>query len=686
MKQYEAKDIRNIVLTGHANSGKTSLTEALLFRAGATDRLGKIADGTTVCDYDPEEIRRKTTVSLTVAPMEWKNRKFNLIDVPGLFDFEQGLREGMRAAETALINISGKSGVNVGTEKAFELASERQLARFFFVNKLDSDHADFYRVLTQLKTEFGPAVCPLVVPFVQDHRVQCYVDMLEYKAYRYENGKAIDVPIPDMGERLEGLRTAIYEAVAETSEEAFEQYFSGEAFTPEQLINGLSAGVRNGTIYPVFCGASQTTDGVDMLLKGLAWLAPTAEKGAELTASGDELPVDASGKAAAMVFHTVSDPFVGKLSYIKVISGRITPDTTLLNPRTGAQEKPGKLIFLRGKRQEDTDCIPAGDIGAIAKLQRTATGDTLCAPDAPVELETIVPAHATLCMAVLPRSKGDEEKIAQGVARMMEEDPVLRLENNQETHQLLLYGLGDQHLDVVASRLKSRFGVDVTLEKPRVAYRETIRKKVAVQGRHKKQTGGHGQFGDVWIEFEPCDCDGLEFGERVVGGAVPKGFFPAVEKGLRDCIAHGSLAGYPVVGVRATLYDGSYHPVDSSEMSFKMAATLAYKAGMPQANPVLLEPIGTLLVEVPDANMGDIIGEINKRRGRVLGMNPTRRGYQQIEAEAPVAEMSDFTTFLRQAAQGRGSYTFDFVRYEEAPPAVVQKVVAEARSGDAAES
>ena len=681
MKQYEAKEIRNIVIAGHANSGKTSLAEALLYSTGTTDRLGKVADGTTVCDFDPEEIRRKTTVSLTVAPIEYKNQKINLIDTPGLFDFEEGMAEGMRAAGTALINISGKSGVNVGTEKAFDAAGERGIARFFFVNKLDSDHADFYKVLTQLKTEFGPAVCPLVVPFVQDHKVQCYIDVLEYKAFRYENGKPKPVPLPDMGERLDGVRTAIYEAVAETSEEAFEKYFSGEAFTPEELIVGLSSGVRSGSVYPVYCGATQTMDAIDMLLKGLMWMAPTAaQKHAEVTADGDEIQVSKDGDTAAVVFRTVYDPFVGKLSYFKTVRGVVRPDMMLLNPRTGAQEKIGKLIWVRGKKQEDAECVPAGDIGAVAKLQGTATGDTLCAPDRPVVLEGVHEPNAPLCMAILPKNKGDEEKIAQGIAKMMEEDPVIRLENNKETHQMLLYGVGEQHLDVIACRLKSRFGVDVTLEKPRVAYRETIRKKVAVQGRHKKQTGGHGQFGDVWIEFEPCDCDGLEFAERVVGGAVPKGFFPAVEKGLRDCIVHGPLAGYPVVGLRATLYDGSYHPVDSSEMSFKMAATLAYKAGMPQANPILLEPYGTLKVTVPDSSMGDIIGEINKRRGRVLGMTPGKAGYQVIEAEAPSAEMYDFSTFLRQTAQGRGSYTFEFVRYEEAPPMVVQKVVAEAKA------
>jgi elongation factor G len=679
VKQYAAKDIRNIVLAGHANSGKTSLVEALLYCTGNTDRLGKISDGNTVCDHDPEEIRRKTTVALTVAPAEWKNHKYNFIDTPGLFDFAQGINEGMRAAETALITVSGKSGVSVGTERAFTMAGNRNMARVFFVNKLDSDHADFYKVLTQLKTKFGPAVCPLVVPYVKDHKVQCYIDLLEYRAFSYVNGKPTLVTMPDMGERLEGLRTAIHEAVAETSEEAFEKYFSGEDFTPEELMVGLSAGVHNGTIYPVFCGATATTDGIDLLLKGLEWLIPSAEqKGAETDVDGNELTVDENAPAAAIVFRTVSDPFVGKLSYFKVVSGCIRSDMTLMNSNTGGQGKIGKLLITRGKKQEDADCIPAGDIGAVAKLGHTSTGDTLCAPERKVVLEGVPAAKAPLCMAILPKKKGDEEKIASGLNRLMEEDTVLRYETNHETHQMLLYGMGAQHLDVTACRLKSRFGVDVVLQLPKVAYRETIRKKVAVQGRHKKQTGGHGQFGDVWIEFEPCECDGLEFAERVVGGSVPKNFFPAIEKGLRECIQQGPLAGYPVVGLRATLYDGSYHPVDSSEMAFKMAASLAYKSGMPQAKPVLLEPFGTLRVSIPDENMGDIMGEVNKRRGRVLGMHPDKPGYQMVEAEAPVAEMYDFLTFLRQTAQGRGMYSFEFVRYEEAPPQVVAKIVAEA--------
>ena len=685
MKQFSAKNILNIALAGHSGAGKTSIAEAMLYLSGASERRGKIAEGNTVCDYDAEEIRRQASVSAAVAPLEWKNRKINLIDAPGLFDFEGGLREAVRAADSVLIAVSGKDGAAVGTEKAFAAASARGLAKMFFVNGLCDESARFYRVFEDLKAKFGPSICPVVVPFIVDGQANIYVNILEYKAYDYSGGAPVEVKMPDMGDRLEGLRTAIYEAVAETSDEMFEKYFSGEAFTPEEVIVGVSSGVRAGTITPVFCGDAMLMRGMEQLLDGLTWLAPcAADKSAEIGADVDgnpvELSVNEDGAAAAIVFKTIADPFVGKISFLKVIAGKVSQDAQLADMRTGNTERIGKVVVMRGKKQEDAGCIPAGDIGAVLKLTGVNTGDTLCSPARKVVLDGIDYPVPPLAMAVAPKHKGDEDKVAQGILRLAEEDPTIKFTNNVETHQMVISGLGEQHLDVVVSKLKSKFGVDVTLEKPRVAYRETIRKKVQVQGRHKKQTGGHGQFGDVWIEFEPCDSEGLEFGERVVGGSVPKGFFPAVEKGLRDSIARGPLAGYPVVGLRATLYDGSYHPVDSSEMAFKTAASLAYKAGMPQAAPVLLEPIGTLKATVPDANMGDIMGEVNKRRGRVLGMEPAGDGQQVVEADVPMAEMHDFTTFIRQVTQGRGSFTFTFARYEEAPSNVAQTVIEEAKN------
>ena len=685
MNQYQAKNIINLAVAGHGGAGKTSLAEAMLYLAGVSDRRGKVGEGNTVCDYDPEEIRRKASISAASAPLEWKNKKINLLDAPGLFDFEGGMCEAMRAADTALIVVSGRDGVAVGTEKAFAAAEKNGLAKIFFVNGLCDESARFYRVFEDLKANFGPSVCPVVVPFIQDGQANIYINLLEYKAYDYSGGKPVAVAMPDMGDRLEGLRTAIYEAVAETDDELFEKYFAGEPFTPEEVIVGVSKGVKSGTITPVFCGDALLMRGMEQFMDGLCWLAPSAEEkageiGLDVDGSPVELSVNEDGAAAAIVFKTVADPFIGKLSYVKVVSGKISTDSQLVNMRTGNTERVGKTVMLVGKKQVDVKYIGAGDIGAIPKLTATNTGDTLCSPTRKVTLDGVEYPNPTLRMAIVPAKKGEEDKVAQGMMRLSEEDPTLQFSTNNETHEMILSGLGEQHLDVAVSKLKSKFGVDVTLKKPKVPYRETIRKTVQVQGRHKKQTGGHGQFGDVWIEFSPCDSEGLEFGERVVGGSVPKGFFPAVEKGLRECIQKGPLAGYPVVGLSAVLYDGSYHPVDSSEMSFKTAAALAYKAGMPQANPVLLEPIGHLKATVPDANMGDIMGEVNKRRGRVLGMEPAGHGRQTVEAEVPMAEMHDFTTFIRQCTQGRGSFTFGFERYEEAPSNVAQKVIEEAKA------
>ena len=684
MKQYDAKKIFNIAIAGHSGSGKTSVAEAMLYVAKASDRLGKISDGNTVLDYDQEEIRRQTSILTAVAPLEWKNYKINLIDTPGLFDFEGGVREGMRAADTAMIVVSGKNGVNVGTEKAVKAADKAGLSKVFFVNGLCDESARFYRVFETLKAEFGPSVCPVVVPYIVDGQANCYINLLEYKAYLYEDGKMTQTTMPDMGDRLEGLRTAISEAVAETSDEMFEKYFSGEDFTPEEIIVGVSQGVKSGAIIPVFCGDAQNTFGIDQLLNGLTWLAPAAaDKGEEIATDQNgepvELAVNENGATAALVFKTVADPFVGKLSYFKVISGKLSPDTPVVNMRTGEQERINKVMIICGKKQEEVPYIGAGDIGAVAKLQNTKTGDTICSPARRVTLEGIEYPEPCYSMAIYPKTKGEEDKVAQAVMKIMEEDPTYRFENNTETKQMIVSGLGEQHLDVLVSKIKSKYGVEVRLEVPKIAYRETIRKKVTAQGRHKKQSGGHGQFGDVWIEFEPSDCEDLEFAERVVGGAVPKGYFPAVEKGLRECIKKGVLAGYPVVGLKATLYDGSYHPVDSSEMSFKMAAAIAYKNGLPNASPTLLEPYGELKAVVPDSNMGDVMGEINKRRGRILGMTPAEDGMQQIDAEVPMAEMHDFATYIRQATQGRGSFTFEFVRYEDAPANVAQKVIESAK-------
>lgn len=685
MKQYLAARIRNIALTGHSDSGKTSLAEALLFKAGASDRLGKTSEGNTVCDFDPEEIKRKVSVCTAVAPFAWGSTKINLIDTPGLFDFAGETAQGVRAAESLLIAVSGKSGVDVGTEKAYKMAKDLSKATLFFVSKLDVEHSDFYKVFEELKSTFGPSVCPIVVPYVEDQQVKCYINLIDMKAYTYDDkGEAHEVDMPDFGHRLDGLTAAVSEAVAETDESLFEKYFSGEQFTRDEIIRGVHTGVTNGSISPVLCGCSTNLQGIDMLLDCIVDLLPSPwEKGAEVAVDAEgepvEVPCTDEAPLAAYVFKTIADPFVGKLSYVKVISGKLAADSAPINSRTGQPERLGKIIYIRGKKQEDTAYITAGDIGAVTKLAATETGDALCDPKKVLSFDPIYFPHPCLTMAIKAEAKGDEAKIASALQRLMEEDPTLAYENNAETHQQLISGLGEQHLDVLVSKLKNKFGVSVSLEVPRVAYRETIRKKVKVQGKHKKQSGGHGQFGDVWVEFEPTVGDDLVFEEKVFGGAVPKSFFPAVEKGLQDCVKHGVLAGYPVVGLKATLVDGSYHPVDSSEMSFKMAASLAYKAGMPQASPVLLEPIGNLKVYVPDSNTGDIIGDLNKRRGRVLGMNPANDGLQEIEADVPMSEMSDFATAIRSMTQGRGYFTLEFARYEQLPSNLEAKVIEEAK-------
>ncbi len=685
MRQYLAGKIRNIALAGHGGSGKTSLAEALLFKTGELDRLGKVADGNTALDFDPEEIKRQASVSSSMYPFTWGSVKINLIDTPGLFDFAGGMYEGVRAAESVVINLSAKDGVEVGTHKAYDLAGKMGKARMFFVGKMDVEHADFYKVLEELKAAFGPTVCPLVVPFASGDKAECYINLVENKAYTYDaKGTPKETTMPDFAHRLEGLQGAISEAVAETDEALFEKYFSGEAFTRDEIIAGIHKGVKSGSITPVLCGSGVTLEGIDMLLDSIVDHLPSAYESAGEVAesdSGEPVEIVCTDEAplAAYIFKTVADPFVGKLNYVKVVAGKLSSDITPINSRTGQPERLGKIIYVKGKKQEETAFLTAGDIGAITKLSETVTGDSLCDSKRVVSFQKIQFPRATLSMAVRVKKKGEEGKVAGGLARLMEEDPSIAFEQNPETKQQLISGLGEQHLDMVASKLKSKFGVEIDLIAPRVPYRETIRKKVKVEGKHKKQTGGHGQFGHVWIEFEPYDGEALLFETNVFGGSVPKNYFPAVEKGLQDAIKRGVIAGYPVVGLKATLLDGSYHPVDSSEMAFKTAASLAYKAGMAQAGPVLLEPIGNVKVAVPDSNTGDVMGELNKRRGRVLGMHPVEGGLQEVEGEVPMSEMHDFTTFLRSVTQGRGNFVLTFERYEQLPAQLEDAVKEDAR-------
>ena len=682
---YANKDIRNILVAGHAGCGKTTLIEALLFSTDPEmQRAGTVQDGNTVCDFDPEEQKRHASLAAAVAPVEYDGVKLNFIDAPGLFDFELGMYEGIQAAESVLITVSARSGVTVGAEKAFHLAEKHGKSKMIFVNKTDLENANYYKILENLKTKFGPSICPCVVPVRQDDGTILYVNLFSQKAFKYESGKQVQVELPEMGHRLEGLVAAMSEAVAETDDELMEKFFSGEPFTTEEIVNGLAKGCRSGAITPVFCGSAVNQQGLDMLLYNLKVLLPSpADAPAVLAedAAGEpvEVACDEAGPLVAYVFKTVADPFVGKLSYVKVVSGTLKSDSALVNARTGEAERMGKLLYVKGKKQTDTTVIGAGDIGAVTKLPAAQTGDTLCEAGRVVKLPAPAFPTPTLSMAIRVAKKGDEGKIGAALARLMEEDPTLTYRVDTETGQQIISGLGEQHLDVVVAKLKAKFGVDVELTVPRVGYRESVRKKCKAQGRHKKQTGGHGQFGDVWIEFEPCDSEELVFEEKVFGGSVPKNYFPAVEKGLRQAAEHGVLAGYPVVGLKATLLDGSYHPVDSSEMAFIMAAKLAYKAALPEAGPMILEPVGTLKAHVPADNTGDVMGDVTKRRGRVLGMNPDEDGLQVVEAEVPMAEMQDFTTFMRQLTQGRGHFTLEFARYEPLPTNLEGKVIEEAK-------
>ena len=688
MKKYDSTKIKNIAIAGHAGSGKTSLTEALLYKSGATDRLGKVLDGNTVSDYNAEEIKRKCSIYTSLATLETDDLKVNILDTPGLFDYEAGMVEGISASGCVMITVSGKSGVKVGTHKAYDYAVEHGKPRMFVVTKLDDDNANFNNVLTELKAEFGPTVCPVVVPVIADRKIVSYVNLIEMKAYKYDDkGNAVETDMPtadvaaNMEYRIDGLVEAVSEAVAETDEALFEKFFSGEAFTQKELIDGIHKGMNEGIITPVTCVSSTTMAGIDMLMKEISLLLPAPTdlkpKAAE-DKDGNivDVALDADAPLSALVFKTVADPFVGKMSYIKVLSGVLKTNGEVVNATTGETEKVGKLVSLCGRKQTEVAEAVAGDI-VVATKMNVNTNDTICDSSRVVKFEAVTYPNPCYKMAVKAKAQGDESKISNAISRLLEEDLTLSYAQDENTLEQILSGLGEQHLASALSKLKNDFGVEVELSVPKIPYKETIKKKVKVQGRHKKQSGGHGQYGDVWIEFEPCISDELIFEEKVFGGAVPKNFFPAVEKGLQECVKKGVLAGFPVVGLKAILVDGSYHPVDSSEMAFKMAATIAYKEGLPQAEPMLLEPIGALNVTVPDDNTGDIIGELNKRRGRVLGMTPAeKKGMTEVTAEVPLSEMADFTMLLRQMTQGRGFFTLEQERYDQLPSNLVAEVIA----------
>ena len=669
---YASKDIRNIALLGHGGNGKTSLAESILFLTGATDRLGSSAAGNSVSDYDPEEIRRQISISASTMYTEYQKTKINIIDTPGYFDFAGEVAQALRVADIGIICVSAKDGLNVGAEKAWKALSDAGLPRAIYISKVDEEHADFYKAFEQLREKFGPSLSPMSAPIMSGTKVTGLVDILARKAYKYEGKNRSEIPMPaDMADRVEEMYSEIAENAAGTSEELMDKYLETMELSAEEIYGALGTGIADCEITPVFCGSAATGLGTVVLLDAVKNFFPYPREGGKL--------VDAAGPAKAIVYKTISDQF-GKFSLFKVISGKVTPDMTLVNARSGAQEKLGHIYYMQGKKTVEVQEIGCGDIGAVSKLSDTKTGDTLCdgkAVEAAPGIEYAVPCYS---MAIAPKTKGQEDKVAQGLARLGEEDRSFTITNNAETKQMVIAGAGDIHLDVLCSKLKNKFGVEVELSPARVPYREKIRKPLKAHGRHKKQSGGHGQFGDVWIEFEPQEeQEDMIFAENVFGGSVPKNFFPAVEKGLRECCQKGVLAGYPMVYLKATLYDGSYHPVDSSEMAFKTAAGLAYKE-LINASPVILEPIGLLKVTIPDANMGDIMSDISsKRRGTVMGMN-AEGGMQTVEAEVPMAEMSSYAIDLRSMTQGRGSFTLEFVRYAEAPANVQQKIIDEAKA------
>lgn len=688
MKNYDNAHIKNIAIAGHSGSGKTSLCEALLYKAGVTDRLGKTADGNTVSDYTPIEISKKCSIYTSLSYYEKDGVKVNILDTPGLFDYASGMIEGVYAADCVLIAVSAKSGIHVGTRKAYDCAVEHKTPHMFVVTKIDDENANFSNVLTKLKTEFGSTVCPLVVPLIKDSKIVSYYDLLSMKNYKYgPKGELLDAGEPEPTYRIDGLIEAMAEAVAETDEELMMKFLEGEKLTHEELVNGVHNGIASGMITPVTCISAANLQGADLLIDHIAKLLPSPhEMGSKkaVDASGNEVKVEYKENApmSAFVFKTVADPFVGKMSFIKVVSGKLESGKEVTNATTGSTEKVGKLLNLMGKKQVEVPYATSGDIVVATKMS-VNTNDTICDASRIVSFEKLTFPRPCYSLCVKAKSQGDESKISNAVQRLLEEDLSLSYKQDETTFEQILSGLGEQHIESTLAKLKTGFGVDVITSTPKVSYKETIRRKVKVQGRHKKQSGGHGQFGDVWIEFEPCDSDELVFAENVFGGAVPRNFFPAVEKGLQECMKKGVLAGFPVVGVKATLVDGSYHPVDSSEMSFKLAASIAFKEGMKQAQPVLLEPIDSLEVTVPDANTGDMMGELNKRRGRVLGMNPAhKKGLTTITAEVPESEVHDFAMLVRQMTRGMGEFTLEKLRYDQLPAALVDSVIAQFKVDD----
>ncbi len=684
MKVYRTDEIRNVVLLGHGGSGKTSLVEAMAYVSGATNRLGTIDGGNTISDFDKEEQKRKFSTSTSLVPIEWEKAKINILDTPGYFDFIGEVEEAVSAADAAVIVVSGKAGVQVGTEKAWELCDKYNLPRMVYVTEMDVDDASFRQVVADLTEKYGKVIAPHFAPIRENEKLVGYVNVIKNAARRYTGlGMKEECEIPEYSKpNLQLYREKLLEAVAETSEAFMERYFEGDEFSVEEIRSAMRTEVMNGDIVPVAMGSNVQAQGVANLLSDIVRFFPSPEyrECAGINRKTNEIFVanyDFAMPKSAYVFKTMVDPFIGKYSFVKVCSGVLKGDDLLYNAESDAEAKAGKLYTLVGNKPVEVSELFAGDIGAIAKLGTTKTGDTLSTKNTPVSYGKTEYSKPYTYMKYVVKAKGDEDKVSQALSRMMAEDVTLKVVNDSENRQSLIYGMGDQHLEVVVSKLEDRYKVGITLEQPKVAFRETIRKNSDVDTKYKKQSGGHGQYGHVKMRFEPSGD--LEtpyvFEEEVVGGAVPKNYFPAVEKGLQESVLKGPLAGYPVVGVKAVLYDGSYHPVDSSEMAFKTATIQAFKKGFMEATPVLLEPIATLKVKVPDDYTGDVMGDLNKRRGRVLGMDPVAGGYQIVTADIPMTGLFGYCTTLRSMTGGRGTYSYEFARYEQAPADVQEKEI-----------
>lgn len=696
MKVYKTQDIRNIVILGHGGCGKTTLVEAMAHATGITQRQGKVDDGNTISDYDKEEIKRKFSISTSIVPIEWDYWKINLLDTPGYMDFIGEAEEALAAADGAIIVVSAKAGVEAGTERAWRYCEKYEIPRAIFVTDMDDEHADYMRVVEQLRELYGKKIAPFHLPIKENDKFVGAVNLVKMEGRRFvASGKWEPMDIPDnISGELDPCREALMEAVAETSEELMDKYFGGETFTVDEMVDALRQNVNEGNVVPVQCGSGLLGYGIVNLIQTCVEFLPSPMRDHIKIIGSDprtdktyNVDYDSRRPFSAYVFKTIVDPFIGKYSLVKVCSGELKADSVVFNYEKDAEEKVSKLFVLRGKENIEVPELKAGDIGAIPKLISTTTGDTLSLKNDPLVFEKFQTTAPYTYKRYITKNKGDEDKVSQALQKMMDEDLTLKAFNDAENRQTLLYGIGEQHLDVTVSKLFAKYKVEIELIKPRIPYRETIRKKVAVREKYKKQSGGHGQYGDVAMEFEPSGD--LEtpyvFEERVVGGAVPKNYFPAVEKGIAESVIKGPMAGYPVVGVKAVLVDGSYHPVDSSEMAFKTAAKQAFKTAFKQASPTLLEPIASLSVYVPEQFTGDIMGDLNKRRGRVLGMNPTDDGLTEIVADIPMEELYGYGTNLRSMTGGRGDYAYSFNRYEQAPSEVSDRVVEENANSENAE-